>query len=91
MPFAWYHPDLPPEFAHAGKKAMAMYEEELRSRAMLLLQLGFSKEETKLRLRGNVNWDFELNGRPGHYHRIDAIVDKVYSAQGAGAGGPPSL
>lgn len=91
MPFAWYHPDVPPEYTTAPQKAAAMYEAELRDRAQLLMRLGYSKEETKLRLRGNVLWDFELHGKPAHLKRVNAIVDKVYSARGAGQGGTPSL
>ena len=91
MPFAWYHPDVPNEYRSAAEKATAMYEAELRERARLLLRLGYSQEEAKLRLRGNVLWDFELHTKPEHLDRVSAIVEKVYTARGAGQGGPPSL
>jgi hypothetical protein len=91
MPFAWYHPDVPNEYRCAPQKATAMYEAELRERARLLLRLGYSKEDAKLRLRGNVLWDFELHAKPTHLDRVSAIVDSVYTARGAGLGGPPSL
>jgi len=91
MPFPWYHPDLPADLASAGKKAAAMYERELAERATLLMRLGYSREEAKMRLRGNVRWDFELHGNPAHLKRIGAIVDQIYAARGAGQGGPPSI
>jgi hypothetical protein len=88
MPFPWYQPDVPPP---APEKARAMYEAELRDRAMLLLRLGYTAAETKLRLRGNVHWDFELHGAPPHLKRVDAIVDQVFATRRAGVGGPPSV
>jgi hypothetical protein len=91
MPFAWYEPDIPSEVAHGAEKAAEMYEAELRDRALLLLRLGYSKEETKLRLRGNVLWDFELHAKPAHLKHLNAIVDKVYATRSTGAGGPPSV
>jgi hypothetical protein len=91
MPFAWYEPDVPSEYTHAGTKAAEMYDAELRDRALLLLRLGYSKEEITLRLRGNVLWDFELHAEPAHLKRLTAIVDKVYSMRSTGAGGPPSV
>jgi len=92
MAFSWYEPDLPGDYLKGGKqKAAAMYEAEIRDRAALLQRLGYSKEEAKLRLRGNVRWDFELEGTPAHLARVGSIVDKVYAARGAGTGGPPSL
>ncbi len=91
MPFPWYQPDLPDDYRSAAAKAGAMYETELRERASLLMRLGYSAEETKLRLRGNVRWDFELHGEPPHLRRVDAIVDQVFAARRAGVGGPPSL
>ena len=91
MPFLWYQPDVPEEYANAGNKAAAMYEAELRERAALLMRLGYSKEETKTRLRGNVRWDFELHGEPAHLKRVNSLVDKVYAARGSGVGGPPTL
>ena len=89
MPFPWYQPDVPP--LASPEKARAMYEAELRERAMLLLRLGYSVEEAKLRLRGNVRWDFELHRAPPHLKRVDAIVDQVFATRRAGVGGPPSL
>jgi len=91
MPFPWYQADVPDELLASPDKARAMYENELRERAMLLLRLGYSAEEAKLRLRGNVRWDFELHGKPPHLKRVDSIVDQVFAARRAGVGGPPSL
>jgi hypothetical protein len=68
-----------------------MYERELRERASLLMRLGYGLEETKLRLRSNVRWDFELHGAPVHLQRVNAIAEQVFAARGAAGGGPPSL
>jgi hypothetical protein len=92
MTFPWYQSDPPPRSETAPEKAAAMYENELRERAALLMRLGYSKDETKARLRGNVRWDFELQAQAApHLRKVGAIVDKVYAARGAGVGGPPTL
>lgn len=92
MTFPWYQPDVPPRFASAASKATVVYEQELRERAALLMRLGYSKEAAKTRLRGNVRWDFELQRAAApHLAKVDAIVDRVYAARGAGVGGPPTL
>ncbi len=92
MSFPWYEPEIPQRFAAAEEKAAAMYEAELRERAALLMRLGYSREETKARLRGNVRWDFELQpGAAAHLAKVGALVDRVYAARGAGVGGPPTL
>lgn len=91
MPFSWYHPDVPEAYTDAGSKAEQMYLHELRERAALLMRLGYPKQETKLRLMGNVRWDFELHSSPSHLQAVDKVVDNVYQVRGYGAGGPPSL
>ena len=89
MPFDWYQPDVPP--TDAATKATRMYELELAERAALLLRLGYTREETTLRLRTNVEWDFEMHRAPVHRERLDAIVDNVYQRRGMSGGGPPTL
>ena len=91
MPFDWYHPDVPQDFAKAPEKARKMYEREMGEHAAMLLRLGYSKDEAKLRLRGNADWDFELHNKPGHMERIATLVDEVYSHGGFAGGGPPML
>ena len=91
MPFDWYHPDVPPDFAEAPDKARQMYEQEMGERAALLLRLGYTREETRQRLRGNARWDFEMHCKPSHLDRVDALVDEVYSHGGFAGGGPPML
>ncbi len=91
MPFSWYQPDVPEGYRSGSAKALAMYEDEIRERATLLMGLGYSREDAKARLRGNVRWDFECNGAPAHLKRVGAIVDKVYTSRGSGQGGPPTL
>lgn len=91
MPFSWYHPDVPQAYAVAGSKAERMYRLELRERAALLMRLGFSKEETVSRLRGNVRWDFELHDQPEHLGVVDEVVEQVFKTRSTGGGGPPSL
>lgn len=91
MPFPWYHPDVPIEYAAASEKAHRMYLQELKERAALLLRLGYSKADAKRRLTGNVRWDFELHRTPPHLGDVEDVVDAVYFARGLGAGGPPSL
>jgi hypothetical protein len=90
MPFAWYYPDVPTQYSNAGVKANAMYESELRTRAILLMGLGYSQEETQLRLKGNVAWDFELHSKPAHLSRVITIVEQVYATRGACLGGSRS-
>lgn len=91
MPFPWLHPDVPTEYRNAGAKANAMYEQEIRERAALLMRLGFSKDETRERIRENVRWDFERQPTPAHLSRASKIVDEVYSSRRSGGGGPPTL
>lgn len=91
MPFDWYHPDLPADYSVSPQKADQMYLQELGTRAALLMRLGYDKQDTKLRLRGNVQWDFELHNKPEHLKKIDEMVDEVYAHGGFAGGGPPML
>jgi len=90
MPFPWYEPDIPQEYKARPERVQQMYLRELRERAALLMRLGYAKEETALRLRANVRWDFELHDKPVHLARVQEVVEGVYKARGLG-GGPPSL
>ena len=68
-----------------------LYEKELAERAALLQRMGFSKAEATMRLRTNVEWDFELHRKPSHLDRVAAIVERVYARRGISGGGPPAL
>ena len=91
MPFPWYDPDVPIEYAVRPERATQMYLSEMRERAALLMRLGYSKEEAAARLRGNVRWDFELHRRPTHLDKVAEVVEAVFQARRFGGGGPPSL
>lgn len=87
MPFAWYHA----ETAHdqqSSAKAREMYERELADRAALLLRLGFAKKDVLARLTANVQWDFDLHGKPAHMQRVKTIVEQVFKRKGVGSGAP---
>jgi len=89
MPFDWYEPDVPPSDTRA--KAQRMYAREIAERAALLRRLGYDRQETVRRLRGEVKWDFELHGQPEHLEQVEAIVDQVFQRRGIAGGGAPAL
>jgi hypothetical protein len=91
MPFSWYNPDVPEEYLVSAEKARRMYEQELGDRAALLMRLGYSQDEVRVRLAGNVAWDFELHQAPAHREAVERITDQVFKNRGFGGGGPPSL
>lgn len=91
MPFSWYYPDIPKEYLDAAEKRDQMYILELKERAALMMRMGFSQDETKLRLCRNIKWDFELHNEPKHLKKVDQIVENIYRMRGHGANGPPSL
>lgn len=72
-------------------KRQHMYLRELEERASLLVRLGYSKVDTRRRLRGNVLWDFELHKKPAFLSQIDGIVEAVYKRGRSARGGPPTL
>lgn len=57
---------------------LRMYRRELVERAELLRRLGRSAKFTKMRLLGNISWEFDLHGRPKHAADVERIVDEVY-------------
>lgn len=90
--FDWMKPTAPPKRARkaAAQKRDAMYKDELEDRASLLQRLGYSAEQARKRLRANVDWDFELHGKPRHAAEVDRVVDAVYR-RGGKPGGAPSV
>lgn len=92
MPFSWYDPDVPSEFTNAADKAKKMYQLEIGERAALLFRLGFTRTQVMARIKGNLAWDFEINGKsPVLQKEVKAIVDGVFAHRGLAGGGPPSL
>jgi hypothetical protein len=79
MPFDWMDPSVPKgQAARERKSTTAALEREMADRAALLRRLGYSLAEAKLRVRGNLLWDFEIQGRPAIAARVDDIVSRVY-------------
>jgi len=93
MTFPWYEPNRPkisPE-ASAHKRDEAI-KQDLEDRASLLFRLGYSKDRAKARLRANVRWECELNGKPRSVEserEIDKLVDAVWRR--GGGSGPPTV
>lgn len=79
MTFDWMEPSVPEGQAARERAATATaLEREMAERAGLLLRLGYSLADAQLRVRGNLLWDFEVQGRPALATRVDAIVARVY-------------
>jgi hypothetical protein len=89
VPFDWMEPKRNAEAARAQKaRREAMYRVELEERAALLQRLGHGKDHVRQRLQANLAWDFERGESPLTAAHVDAIVDKVFGANGAaGAAG----
>lgn len=83
MPFDYMHSTVPRSYTDSAEKAREQYQSELIDRARLLYRLGYDKEVTLKRLRGNLKWDWECTPRPGFVGEIAAtlekLVDDVYS------------
>lgn len=86
MSFPWYETKRPKP---SSQKREDMLRSELEDRAALLYRLGYTKQAAKSRLRANVQWDYELRGKPRSVEterEIDKLVDAVYKR--GGSGGP---
>lgn len=82
MPFPWISSHIPADYAATFRdKALAMYREEVRQRAELLLHLGYSAQEAMARCRDNLRWDFELNGPCPIEGEVQKLVQAVYLRQ----------
>lgn len=83
MPFDYLHSSVPLSYLNAGDKAESQYLRELEEKAAMLYRLGYEKQITVKRLRGNLKWDWECNGNPDFVERlknaVEGIVEKVYS------------
>jgi hypothetical protein len=89
MPFPWCYSSVPEDYAGSfPRKREAMYLAEIEDRAALLYRLRYPKAAAVARLRGNLEWDFELHRIPKLLERVETIVDAVYQ-RGGRAGGAP--
>ena len=80
MPFSWYHCKVPDRHEETlGEKRVAMYIEDMKTKATLLKNLGHTKEYAKLRLRGNILWAYESLKTPAYIDKVDEVVDSVFS------------
>jgi hypothetical protein len=73
--FAWTERQPPLPTQKASREAM--YRRELEDRAALLLRLGHAPAYVKKRLAANVDWDFEVPGKPALAGEVDKLVDGV--------------
>lgn len=89
--FPWWNVDSGARaLPGSAKKRETMYLRELEERAALLFRLRYSKDEARRRLRGNVQWDFELHRKPAFLSKVDALVEQTWKRGGRSRGGPPS-
>ncbi len=83
MPFDYMYSDVPQRFTSAPEKAKAMYRRELVERAAMLRRLGYTRDEARVRLETNFEWDWEVNETPvelaGLQDEIRSVVEEVYS------------
>ena len=79
MPFPWYCSEVPEEYRRTfGAKFERMLIEDARRRAQILKSLGYDRSYAKLRVRGNLRWEFELHRLPDFAKRVEDAVDAVY-------------
>ena len=80
MPFDWYHSKIPDWYGETfDDKRVAMYIEDMKTKATLLRNLGHTKEYARLRLRGNIRWAYENLKTPAYIDKVDEVVDSVFS------------
>jgi hypothetical protein len=83
QPFDWMeprrNPNRPPIEA-AGRAAM--YRAEIEERAALLGRLGHGRDQARVRLIANLNWDFPVAARPLSDKDVDGILDRVFGQNG---------
>jgi hypothetical protein len=80
-PFDWLEPRRNPArrpLEAAGRAAM--YRTEIEERAALLGRLGHGRDQTRLRLLANLDWDFSPATRPLDDKEVDGILDRVFGA-----------
>lgn len=79
MPFDWMIPKRNEDFVKTfeGRFEMAL-RAEIDQRALLLMNLGFSRDVVVKRLQDRVKWDFEMTKVPPLFKEVASIVDRVY-------------
>lgn len=71
------HPEKRYQYKNAFEK---MHMFGIKDKATVLRDLQYSAEETKTRIKQEVEWENELFELPEYYYHIDKIVDYVYSS-----------
>jgi hypothetical protein len=59
-----------------------MVRRELADRAGLLCRLGYSRDDAERRLRGNLEWEYELSPPPPCLDELPGIMDRVWARKG---------
>jgi hypothetical protein len=79
MPFPWYRSEVPEDYRRTfAVKFERMLVEDARRRAQILKSLGYDRSYARLRVRGNLRWEFELHELPDFAKKIEDVVDAVY-------------
>jgi len=65
-----------------------MYRTEIEERAALLGRLGHGRDQARVRLLGNLAWDFAPAARPLDDKDVDGILDRVFGASSNGKTAP---
>jgi hypothetical protein len=79
MPFSFYDSQVPEEYRRTfPAKLERMIVEEARRRAQILKSLGYDRSYAKMRVRGNLHWEFELGRLPAAAKAAEQVVDEVY-------------
>ncbi|MBI3072333.1 MAG: hypothetical protein HYY84_09465 [Deltaproteobacteria bacterium] len=62
-------------------KLREMVLAEAARRTELFIHLKFSRADALLRVRGNLRWEFEMNGAPRFLREVDAVVNAIYDRE----------
>ncbi len=89
QPFDWLEPKVSAAYAASfpAKRREAL-ERELEERAAMLMRLGYSPHEIKVRLRAHLEFD---DAEQELVRRVDEIVDRVETRRGGTKHGAPPL
>jgi hypothetical protein len=78
--FPWWEPAVPEEYRRTfSEKFERMILEDARRRAQILRALGYERAYARMRVRGNVLWEFEKHKLPAVAKRVEEVVDEVYA------------
>ncbi len=82
MSFDWMEPQVDAgRGANEAAKLREMVLSEAARRTELFLNLKFSRIEALSRVRGNLRWEFEMNGGPIFAKDVDAVVHAIYDRE----------